>query len=230
MGVASIGSDRLIHRLCLAGSSRASDVGRRSDGQLLWVEAPERDESGDEREVTMPRFFDPMVTLRSDSETLPITEPQESPVAQTLTKIRVYGKFLRPMRRLLTRRRMILGATVLIAGVGLTLLWPTRSAPVNPVPTSSSTAGGSSSQETTTVSDPLKASIDFAIAGELPALGQVQGLPRNSFTATITNRSGDFVLIDVYVTKPSGEKTFATVLLQKTGTQWRMREVFDARG
>jgi hypothetical protein len=46
----------------------------------------------------------------------------------------------------------------------------------------------------------------------------------------VTSRSGDIVLVDVYASKPSGQKTFATVLLQKSGTQWRMREVFDARG
>jgi hypothetical protein len=48
-------------------------------------------------------------------------------------------------------------------------------------------------------------------------------------SALVVSSSGEIVLIDVQADLPEGLTTFATLLLQKSGTAWRIREVFDPR-
>jgi hypothetical protein len=191
-----------------------------------------------------------MVALNPSSVAPPLADPADVPVSpsspssplwlrlSTLGRSvlsRHLGAFVaeNPAARLafsFTRRRIALGAFVVLTAVVTVVVMSPRGTGSVPPASQLASAVPSVSSEPVGVADPTQASIDFALAGQLPALGAVHGLQRSAFTAVITNRSGDFVLVDVYVTKPTGEKTFATVLLQKAGTQWRMREVFDARG
>jgi hypothetical protein len=241
MGAATLDGAVVIHRLSPTRLSSALDVGRLATGELLWVSTAD----------APPRLFDPpVVALNRSPAVAPLSDQADvhaeparvassiwlrlSALGRSVLSGRL-GAFLRenPAAALasrFTRRRIALGVLVVVIAIVTAVVVSPRGTGSTPVTSPLASAVPSVSPETVGVADPTQASIDFALAGQLPALGPVQGLVRTAFTAVITNRSGDFVLVDVYATKPSGEKTFATVLLQKAGTQWRMREVFDARG
>jgi hypothetical protein len=231
MGVSISESESIIHRLSLMETIHAIDVGRERDGRLLWITVPDSHDAAELSHASLPKFFDP-VSIPQPMLNASMSQSEESSrTALTVKRLSTLRSTIFLGRVFLTRRRIILITVVLCVGLGAALFMPTASNSVMPDHTSSpSSTSGTIPQEGNVGADPIQSSIDFAMAGDLPALGSLTGLTRNSFTAVITNRSGDFVLIDVYVTKPAGEKTFATVLLQKAGTQWRMREVFDARG
>jgi len=228
MGAATLEGSAVIHRLSGAMQTSAHDIGRLSTGELLWVSAP--DGQPENPAESTPRFFDPPTVLlreRPEASEHPPGPTPELSVDGLMARVHALRSF--QLLAVLPRRHLILGAVVIVILIALVFIVSSGASKSTPTTTPVATASSSATAEPVGVTDPSKASIDFAMAGELPALGPIQGLPRSAFVAVITNRSGDFVLIDVYVTKAAGEKTFATVLLQKAGTQWRMREVFDAR-
>jgi hypothetical protein len=77
--------------------------------------------------------------------------------------------------------------------------------------------------------DPATAAISFVLNGEIEGVSVPPGLDASDFTATVVSQSGEIVLVDVMRNEATGLTTFATLLLQKSGTAWRIREVFDPR-
>lgn len=84
-------------------------------------------------------------------------------------------------------------------------------------------------EETTQLSEPTEAAIEFVVSGQVPGLVVPEDATRDSLQATVVSTSGDIVLVDVQAQLNDGLTTFATLLLQKSGTAWRIREVFDPR-
>ena len=240
MGSGIISGERIVHRLTLSAEPGAVDVGRLPTGELLFVlpDVPSAIEVSTETALNkpvlqnpIPRFFDPAPSpefeVPREAVAAPALASPGIPDALRDWTDRVSARIVSAPRRV-----VVSGVIVLVAAVAVGFLMTPSGAHFQTAPTPQPSQGLSTERAAGDVapSDPIAASITFAQAGELPGLGDVAGLPRSAFTAVITSRSGDIVLIDVYVNKPSGQKTFATVLLQKAGTQWRMREVFDARG
>ena len=240
MGSGTIAGERIVHRLALSAEPGAVDVGRLRNGELLFV-LPDVSfalETSTETALNkpvlqnhIPRFFDPAPSPELEEPRVAVAEPAPASLGIP-DALRVLADRMRVRIVAVPRRVVVSGVVVLVAAVALGfLMTPSGShSQTAPTPQPSQGLSGERAAGDAAPSDPIAASITFAQAGELPALGDIAGLPRSAFTAVINSRSGDIVLIDVYVNKPSGQKTFATVLLQKAGTQWRMREVFDARG
>jgi hypothetical protein len=63
--------------------------------------------------------------------------------------------------------------------------------------------------------------------GDVPGIDAPEGLSEDSLSAVVVSRSGEIVLVDIHLMAEGGLTTFATLLLQKTGTTWRIREVYD---
>lgn len=76
---------------------------------------------------------------------------------------------------------------------------------------------------------PTEAAIDFVVSGKVPGVVIPENASRDSLQATVVSTSGEIVLVDVQAQLNDGLTTFATLLLQKKGTAWRIREVFDPR-
>jgi len=231
VGTATINGERHVQRLSMTSEPGAVDVGRSPSGELLFVlpsESPGNVTLPARLEVgTSPRFFDPVPQRQLATE----ANAQPRPSVTVWTRVRDVSAYLGSLRSQIaqpSRRIVIMSIIFGVTTVGVTSLLSRPSGEHTEVAATS--LPSRSALPETAMSDPVGASIAFAAAGELPSLGDISGLPRSAFTAVVTSRSGDIVLVDVYASKPSGQKTLATVLLQKAGTQWRMREVFDARG
>ncbi|MBA8828576.1 hypothetical protein [Alpinimonas psychrophila] len=83
------------------------------------------------------------------------------------------------------------------------------------------------------IGDPLAFAIAEVHAGRVASLlGTRTGATSNAaepVVGRIVSRNGDFVLVEVSATV-SGERTIATLLLQKQENGWRTRDVFDPAG
>ena len=126
---------------------------------------------------------------------------------------------------------MAAGGGLAIVVLVLVLIPPAGSPKSSAVPdvTTTSMAGGPAASAQPDLTDPLNASMEMALSGAIAGLGNMQGVARSALRASIASRAGDIVLIDLAVTKPTGLTAFATVLLQKVGSQWRMRQIVDER-
>ena len=195
------------------------DIGRSRDGDLVWVS--EIDDN-----LTPPSL--PSLFIPQEPST------QQAPVAQEILdnddswlpfqdRLQVVGKYRKPIF-------FAAGAVVVIVAMGLLL--PTSSA------TSDTSASSASSMQETSVplatenptaQDPETAAIAFVLKGEVEGVTPDKDDQASDFQATVVSQSGEIVLVDVLRNEESGLTTFATLLLQKSGTTWRIREVFDPR-
>lgn len=212
------------------------DVGRDDDGELRSFVAlsvvPELNSRSDSPGADAPpRLFDPPAPR----------VPQEiSASADSVTPTGTLGTAVQQWRHLAHqiasgRRRktvmMAVGGGLAIVVLVLVLIPPAGSPKSSAVPdvTTTSMAGGPAASAQPDLTDPLNASMEMALSGAIAGLGNMQGVARSALRASIVSRAGDIVLIDLAVTKPNGLTAFATVLLQKVGSQWRMRQIVDER-
>lgn len=215
----------------------ALDVGRNLDGELMCSRPSGA--TNQSPPVLLPRLFNPSpVDVQTSAEGEPV--PTADRDAWNSGGVR---NLLRQLRSRLSRRQLLVGGvvSVVLIVVLLSSLIPPEKRPnqasseLNTPSTQSMSAASvptSMTEQTSTEvnpSDPVAASIDLALAGAISSLGAMHGVPRSAVSATVSSRAGDIVLIDVKVTKSSGLTAFATVLLQKVGSQWRMRQVVDER-
>lgn len=212
------------------------DVGRDDDGELRSFVAvsgvPEPSAQNDSLGTDAPpRLFNP--------PTSPI--PREviasvGPVSPSGSLVAAVHEWKNRMHKFLTgsHRKTVMfaaGGGLAAVMVALALIPPAGSAKSTAVSEITSTAavGGSHDPAQPDLSDPQNASIEMALTGAIAGLGNMQGVARSAVKASIASRAGDIVLIDLAVTKPTGLTAFATVLLQKVGSQWRMRQIVDER-
>lgn len=158
------------------------------------------------------------------------------PVPRTSTLLTAVHLWRSRARDLVTGSRrktvmMAVGGSLAVVVIALGIN-PSGGAPKQPAVndvTTDTGGGGPTSAAQPDFTDPQTASIEFALTGAIPGLGNMQSVPRSAVHASVASRAGDIVLIDLTVTKPSGLTAFATVLLQKAGSQWRMRQIVDER-
>lgn len=222
------------------------DVGRNDAGELcsfvLVSDLAERDvQVADQRfphaqipnvqASATPRLFVPPVTLVS-RELIPTAETVK-PIGTLEAALKKWGHRAHELVTHRRRKRVMMAAGVGMAVVvlALALIPPRDSAKPSAVPGVTTTAPnvGSTTHVQPDVADPQSASIELALTGAIAGLGNMQGVSRSAIKATVTSRAGDIVLMEISVTKPSGLTAFATVLLQKVGSQWRMRQIVDER-
>ncbi|MDH6278271.1 hypothetical protein M2118_001248 [Aurantimicrobium minutum] len=195
------------------------DVGRNENGDLVWVS-----ERGTGRQVIPALSANPSLVMTFDPPRSEQIEDKELPeIARNPVQVLV---------GVLSRRRMpviasaVSGVVLVVVGLGLT------STPTNSTEAMSDIAPSlfsSQQPDPAHVMEPTQAAIEFVLAGQVPGFSLPSGVSRESLTATVVSTSGEIVLVDVHADQAEGLTTFATLLLQKSGTAWRIREVFDPR-
>lgn len=208
------------------------DVGRDEDGVLRSFVTTQESPGT----VAPPRLFEP--TQHSAQPVLPITRAESDSIHRLSAQ---WGPQLVGLKKHCqgwvsgNRRRATLIASVGVLATGVALLAIPPSASTSQVTRPQESSQAPSSIDLSGVpthidmSDPVNSSVELALSGAIAGLGNMQGVARASVQASIASRAGDIVLIDLAVTKPTGLTTFATVLLQKVGSQWRMRQIVDER-
>lgn len=220
VGSAEINGEYAQHLLMIcAQPEHPIDLGRNEDGDLVWVSF----HNGETH--TLP------VLSSSPALALSFDPPQEEYAEDELLSNQ--RKYLHTVMGSLTQRRLLVGASAL-AGVILVLVGLGITAP----PPHSTTVSPEQQVVTTDSSvvvdpdlkiEPTEAAIDFVLEGKVPGIAIPDGISREALKATVVSTSGEIVLVDVQADQPEGLTTFATLLLQKSGTAWRIREVFDPR-
>lgn len=220
-GTTQIDGDRVVHVLTVcAQTHNPVDVGRSSDGDLVWISVKD--------DITT--LIPPLATvlkpvLSYDPEIRPLELDSENELGERRSLVLA-------LTDRISQRKMILivsgFVSVLLVFLGLSLT------------SQQSKNGGSLEQlaapgpsETPVLVDqptkPTEAAIDFVVSGQVPGLVIPENASRDSLQATVVSTSGEIVLVDVQAQLNAGLTTFATLLLQKSGTTWRIREVFDPR-
>ena len=195
------------------------DVGRNENGDLVWVS--ERVTGSQvipalSANPSLAMTFDPPRSQQIEDEEL--AEIPRNPV-------RVFVGAL-SRRRVLVIASAVSGVVLVVVGLGLT------STPTNSTEAMSDiapTALSSQQPDPAHVMEPTQAAIEFVLAGQVPGFSLPSGVSRETLSATVVSTSGEIVLVDVHTDQAEGLTTFATLLLQKSGTAWRIREVFDPR-
>lgn len=219
-GTAEIDGEPIVHLLTTCAQPGIPiDVGRNENGDLVWVS-----ERGTGRQVIPALSANPSLAMTFDpprSEQIEGVELPEIP----RNPVQVFVGAL-SRRRVLVIASAVSGVVLVVVGLGLTST-PTNSteAMSEIAPTAMSTLQPDPAQ----VMEPTQAAIEFVLAGQVPGFSLPSGVSRESLTATVVSTSGEIVLVDVQADQAEGLTTFATLLLQKSGTAWRIREVFDPR-
>lgn len=196
------------------------DVGRNADGDLVWISKKE----------DLATYIPPLVTvlepvLEYDPEVLPPELDSEHELGERRSLV------LALTERISQRKRLVIVSgfvSALLVFLGLSL----TSQPSKNGGSLEQLATPGSSETPVLVDQPTKpteAAIDFVVSGKVPGVVIPENASRDSLQATVVSTSGEIVLVDVQAQLNDGLTTFATLLLQKKGTAWRIREVFDPR-
>jgi hypothetical protein len=195
------------------------DVGRNEHGDLVWVS-----ERVVGSEIIPSLSADPLLATTFDPPRSELLEDEELPQLRRNSVQEIVRAL--SQRRVLVFASAVLGAVLVGVGLGLT------STPSNSTEAMSDTAPKAvftQQPDPGNELEPTQAAIEFVLGGEVPGFTLPSGVSRDSLTATVVSTSGEIVLVDVQADQAEGLTTFATLLLQKSGTAWRIREVFDPR-
>ncbi len=220
-GTAFIDGENIEHELTVcAQPHNPIDVGRNEDGDLVWVSEK------DDLKTSLP----PLATM---CEPVVSFNPEELPLELEIENdlVERRGLVLALRDRISQRKTLVIVAGfvgALLVFLGLSLTSPT------------SMTGNSADQKVATdtsaipvqvdqPTEPTEAAIDFVVSGQVPGLVIPEHASRDTLQASVVSTSGEIVLVDVQAQLNDGLTTFATLLLQKSGTAWRIREVFDPR-
>ncbi len=181
---------------------RPIDVGRSQDGDLIWVTEMESDVS-----VFAQSHYDPPVIPYEAQVVAPVFEPS----------------LAKKILALLSQRKQVLLFAVGVFGFCVV------SVSVFPFTESRSTLPPAVSKTTPAVTTelPEQAAINFVKSGQVEGFSVLEEDPNAELTAHVVSQSGEIVLVEISALKDSGETTFATLLLQRAGSAWRIRQVFD---
>lgn len=225
-GSAKVAGNEIQHVISLCFSEGTlCDVGRNSEGELMWIseettqkrEARPTQPDAETQSFSFETIYDPPVATALSQATTDSEEQDKTPIVS-----RSRWEFVRTACR---DKRIVFA----VAGAGFVVAFATfvlvprpdsTSEEVTAVPHASSTAFHKPV-------DPAQAAIDFIVSGRvegyvLPEDNSVQDLH-----AEVISTSGEVVLVEVTQTQEGQLTKFATLLLQKTGTTWRIREVYD---
>jgi len=221
-GKAEINGLQVEHNLsiCVQGKT-ATDVGRNSDGELVWISINETSEHISptmlgqtlEKELfLLPRNFEP-VAIEVDASVNEHVPLRDANLTAKFTA-RVSHK----------RVLFSLGLVSLLVVFGLFLI-PGKQATIENI---SSNVTNTPSADVV-IQEPTQAAIDFVLGGSLTQLKIPNDVTAEELQATVVSQSGEVVLVEVSLLTNEDLTTFATLLLQKSGATWRIREVFDSQ-
>ncbi|MDH6533048.1 hypothetical protein M2119_001285 [Aurantimicrobium minutum] len=223
-GEAELNGEQVSHQLsrCIRREN-ACDVGRDEGNELVWVH-PEILEDNKPRatlhfsasDSMTPSIFDP------PQEHVPrVSELHETVVSKQDGAHSVWELLRRIPRKIL----FAAGVGVIATVVGMTLI----SSP-HPDQESVPVAIDPPRTEVTIPADePEQAAIDFVLSGQVEGVGLGEGVAKDQLSAHVVSRSGEIVLVEVQRDAAGNLTTFATLLLQKSGAAWRIRQVFDPK-
>lgn len=181
---------------------RPIDVGRSQDSDLVWVTEVDADIS-----VFTQKQYDPPI--------IPIDTQKSAPVFEESFTKKVFSELLKRKKVML----FSVGVFVLCAlAIFVFPLFGSR----NEVP-----QAGSEIIPTVTTDLPEQAAIDFVRSGQIKGFSLLEEDPTAELSAHVVSQSGEIVLVEISAEKDSGEITFATLLLQRIESEWRIRQVLD---
>ena len=220
-GTTQIDGDPVVHVLTVcAQTHNPVDVGRSSDGDLVWISVKD--------DITT--LIPPLATvlkpvLSYDPEIPPLELDSENELGERRSLVLA-------LTDRISQRKMILIVAgfvgTLLVFLGLSLTSPTPKT-VNSAEQNVAEGSSEGPVDVQQPTKPTEAAIDFVVSGKVPGVVIPENASRDSLQATVVSTSGEIVLVDVQAQLNDGLTTFATLLLQKTGTAWRIREVFDPR-
>ena len=214
-GTALIDGVEVTHNLSLCVQPGvAIDIGRSPDGDLVWV-SELSDQVG---LLPSPQLFAP---LEYSPEL--VKEPAQAVNFEEIMEgehklFPVVARYRKPAL-------FAAGAVVVVLGITLFLPRSQSTTQASELPRESTSTETAAPAEL----DPASAAISFVLKGELAGLSIPPDAQESDFSASVVSQSGEIVLVDVMHNDATGLTTFATLLLQKSGTAWRIREVFDPR-
>lgn len=221
-GSALISGEKVEHLLSISSKPEmVCDVGRNTDGDLVWVSPHD------------PLANDPEPQLWSlfNSTTEVSYDPSETEMSHSSHDLTHSAEMVHSLWEKLKQHRskalFAVGVTSVLLLGGFLL--PTSGSSPSHAKNEVSSTPTSSSLRNVPAQNASEAAIDFVVEGKIPGITVPEGLSRDSLSATVVSTSGEIVLVDVQADHPEGLTTFATLLLQKSGTAWRIREVFDPR-
>lgn len=197
------------------------DVGRDENNELVWIhsEALEEKSSLALSSVApighLPSLFDPP---REILHSAPESPPEVEETSHRIHSIRDV------VRRVPRKVFFAVGVAVALTVVGVTVV--RAPGPQQSVPLATEFP---STQAPQSASEPEQAAIDFVFSGQVDGVVVGQDVTRENLSAHVVSRSGEIVLVEVQQEAEGNLTTFATLLLQKSGATWRIRQVFDPR-
>ncbi|MEY2698191.1 MAG: hypothetical protein RL720_147 [Actinomycetota bacterium] len=215
VGTATVNGDTIEHELTLgARPHNAFDVGRNADGDLVWIslQSAAQEESSSQLSLSSG-----LKTFEWNPEgDVDVVDEPKPPPKKLVTLLNA------------NRRTVMfaLGVVCVLVVVGVSIPAANNTTVSAVAPTAQPT---SSPQEIREPHDPEGAAINFVLTGQVSGISVPAGVNPSDFSATVVSQSGEIVLVDVQLQTEAGLTTFATLLLQKSGTAWRIREVFDPR-
>lgn len=219
-GIANIAGEPVEHLLTLCANPRdACDVGRSEDGDLVWISTTARGPS----ETFEFSLFPERITHFEPERINPDVDFEHD----VFEKRNLFSRYSPALSR---RKSLVIssacaGVVFVIVGMWITSALPESTQTIAPQEISSTEFSSEQQQ----LVEPTDAAIEFVVTGQIPGLTIPEGTSRDSIQATVVSKSGEIVLVDVQARFEGGLTTFATLLLQKSGTAWRIREVFDPR-
>lgn len=219
-GSAVINSELVEHELSICVHQiDAIDVGRNLDGETVWISPKSKlpppalsfiSGAGDNDHEELPKVFDPVVDGFPEAEVIAATNTSRT---MRNTLVTLAGK----------KRLFLPVGLVLVIAISAIVFIPEKEGQALKMEQSTPQPTISAGEET----DPEQAAIAFVVGGSLSGITAPPGLRTENVQATVVSTNGEVVLVEVSLMDKATLTSFATLLLQKTGATWRIREVFD---
>lgn len=223
---------QLVSHLLSRGIRRenACDVGRDEHNELVWIHSDNPEKTVSQQPLLFSTGFFPPPSYEPESHLQPTPVTLEKDGNSAVWSVRRMGEWLSRYRKKVI---FVAGVTTVATVMGLFFLGSSpqdqEEVPANVSGGNTEIATASQEAKIDTSQEPEIAAIDFVFAGEVEGITIENGLSRDELTAHIVSRSGEIVLVEVQRNQAGNLTTFATLLLQKSGATWRIRQVYDPR-
>lgn len=215
---------KVISHLLSRGIRRENpiDVGRDENNELVWIHPEVLDQqstptlSSVASAGLVPSLFDPPQEIIHRATE---RRPEVEETSQGIYPIRDV------VRRIPRKVFFAVGVAVVLTAVGVSVVGAPGSEK-HSMPLASEYPSAQASQP---ANEPEQAAIDFVLSGQIKGVSVTPTTTRENLSAHVVSRSGEIVLVEVQEEAEGNLTTFATLLLQKSGATWRIRQVFDPR-
>lgn len=198
------------------------DVGRDENNELVWIHPEALEEKSAPALFSVapvghiPSLFDPPQEIIHSAAECPPDVQVRSHEIHSIRDV---------VRRIPRKVFFVVGVAVVLTIVGVTVV----GAPGPEQHSVSLPTEDPSTEAPQSASEPEQAAIDFVFSGQVEGVAVGQDVTRENLSAHVVSRSGEIVLVEVQEEAEGNLTTFATLLLQKSGATWRIRQVFDPR-